>query len=316
MKAHRVVVIGNGRMAQRCSEILRRSADVRLVVAEPRNDAAQARLATFCSGARIRLITPDESINSAGVLTAVAAERPDYIFSIDNFQIFADELLRIPQQGCINFHNGPIDRYRGMHSPSWAIFNGETEHGVTWHYMRRDVDDGAIAAEEKMSLTGNETGLSLTLECIRVGIDSLERELDAVLAGRQIRTPRSATAKIYRRTDLPDGGVLDLRSTAAHISRLLRATDFRPIPNPFTYARLPSPGGQLIVNEVEALGTATGYVAGEIVAADARLVVACADRLLSVVGVMLEPDETASVEEVVTRLGLRPGQRLVPRENA
>jgi methionyl-tRNA formyltransferase len=314
MAAKRVVVVGNGRMAQRCSELLLRSAaaDLRLVVAEQRNDAAQSRLARFCDEASVRLLQPKGAINAADVLAALAAERPDIIFSIDNFQIFGDELLEIARYGCINFHNGPIDRYRGVHAPSWAIFNDEKEHGVTWHYMQRRIDAGAIAAEDKIALNGDETALSLTLECIRVGVDAFERALDDILAGRRIRALGTATAKLYRRSDLPDGGVLDLRSTAAHIGRLLRATDFRPFPNPFTYVRLPCPRGALIVNEVEPVGASAGHAAGEIVAADQRLVVACADRLLSLAGVMLQPDEAANVTEVIPALGLRVGQRLLP----
>jgi hypothetical protein len=30
--------------------------------------------------------------------------------SIDNYQIFSDELLDTPPRGCINFHNGLIER--------------------------------------------------------------------------------------------------------------------------------------------------------------------------------------------------------------
>ena len=312
MAPHRVVVVGNGRMAQRCSEILAASsaATVELVVAEQRNDAAQFRLARFCREAGITLLQPDTGIGAPAVLAAIAARRPDFIFSIDNFQIFRSALLGIARSGCINFHNAPIDRYRGVHAPSWAIFNDEKEHGITWHYMERSVDAGAIAAEERFALAGTETGLSLTLECIRVGIEVFERQLGGILAGRRTRAPEIAAARLYRRTDLPDGGVLKLTSTAAHIGRLLRATDFRPFPNPFAYVRASCPRGGLIVNEVQALGENNRYPPGEIVAADSQLIVACADSLLAFSAVMLRPDETVSVADAIAGLELRVGQRL------
>jgi methionyl-tRNA formyltransferase len=311
MTAKRVVIVGNGRMAQLCSEIVLRNsaASLRLVVTEPRNDAAQSRLARFCEGAGVRLLQAG-SVNAAAVLAAIAAEQPDFVFSIDNFQIFGEDLLRLPRVGCINFHNGAIARYRGVHAPSWAIFNDEREHGVTWHYMQRAVDAGAIAAEETIALTGRETALSLTLECIRVGVGTFERHLDRILAGHRTAAPDAAGARLYRRGDLPDAGVLSLRSTAAHIGRLLRATDFRPFPNPFAYARVRCPRGDLIVNEVAPLGASTGYEPGEIVGADRELVVACADRLLAVTAVMLQPDEAANVTHIIGRLDLRAGQRL------
>lgn len=313
MAAKRVVIVGNGRMAQACGEILSRNstAALRLVVAEPRNDAAQGRLARFCQSAATKLLQPENGVNDPTTLAAIAAERPDFIFSIDNFQIFGAELLGLARGGCINFHNAPIERYRGVHAPSWAIFNGEKNYGITWHYMEPAVDAGSIAAEQGFALTGRETALSLTLECIRVGIDAFERRLEDILAGRRTPVRDSASAKLYRRSDLPDAGVLDLRSTATHVDRLLRATDFRPFPNGFTYARLRCPRGDLIVNEAEPLGASTGHSPGEIVAAERELVVACSDRLLSLSAVMLRPDETASLEEVIANLDLRPGQRLI-----
>ena len=64
------------------------------------------------------------------------------------------------------------------------------------------------------------------------------------------------------------------------------------------------------MNEVQSLGANVGHEPGEIVVADRRLVVACADRLLSISAMMLRPDETASAEDAIAALDLRVGQRL------
>ena len=251
MPPKRVVVVGNGRMAQECSYILLRSsaATVPLLVAEQRADTAQLRLTRFCQQNGIPLLESNAGVNSDVVLTTITAQQPDFIFSIDNFQVFGKDLLRIAPSGSINFHNAPISRYRGVHAPSWAIFNDEKEHGITWHYMEPGVDAGAIAAEERFALTGAETALSLILDCIRVGTHVLERRLDSILAGHRTAAIGVSGAKMYRRVDVPDHGMLDLRSTASHIDRLLRATDFRPFENPLGYARLRCSRGDLIVNK-------------------------------------------------------------------
>jgi methionyl-tRNA formyltransferase len=312
MTVKRVVVVGNGRMAQACSEVLLRcpAAVLSLVVAEQRADVAQERLAGFCARANVQILQPSGSVNAEGVVAAIAAVAPDLIFSIDNFQIFGPALLATPRDGCINFHNGPIERYRGVNVPSWAIFNGEKEHGIAWHYMEPNVDAGAIAAARRFALSGTETALSLTLDCIRVGLSAFEEDLPQILAGKRTAAPEAAAALNYRRAQLPADGLLDLRSSAAHIDRLLRATDFRPFPNSFTYARLPCPRGDLLVNEAHALGHNGGHPVGEIVRADSKLIVACADQLLEISAVMVVPDETVSVAEAVDQLGLRVGQRL------
>lgn len=314
MAAKRVVIVGNGRMAHACADLLLRdgSAAVRLVVAERRDDAAQARLAGFCAKSAIPILQPATSINSAEVVAAVAAEAPDLVFSIDNFQIFGAALLGSAREGCINFHNGPLDRYRGVNVPSWAIFNGEDAHGIAWHHMAPAVDAGPVVAERRFALTGQETALSLTLDCVREGLAAFQAELPRILSGeRGLSTPSGAAARNYRRADLPDSGFLDLRRSATHIDRLLRATDFRPWPNPFTYARLRTPHGELIVNEARAVGAIGQRAAGEIARADTELVVACADGLLSLDAVMLRPDEPVGVADAVEALRLHAGQRLI-----
>jgi methionyl-tRNA formyltransferase len=311
MAARRVVIVGNGRMAQTCAEILARngSCALRLVVAERRDDTAQARLAAYCRKSEIPILQPAGSINSPEAVAAIAAEAPELIFSIDNFQIFGGDLLSAAREGCINFHNGPLERYRGVNVPSWAIFNGEATHGIAWHYMVAAVDSGAIASERRFALNGKETALSLTLECVRAGLAAFEEDLERMLAGERHAAP-AGVGRNYRRADLPDGGVLNLRSTAAHIDRLLRATDFRPWPNTLTYARLRTPRGDLLVNEARSVGAIGQHAAGQIVRADKELVVACADALLSLDAVMLHPDEPIDLSEAVAALSLRSGQRL------
>jgi methionyl-tRNA formyltransferase len=311
MVGKRVVIVGNGRMAQACADTLLRegSTSVGLLVAERRDDAAQARLVAFCHKAGIPILQPSGSVNSAEVVAAIAARAPDVIFSIDNFQIFGAALLAAARDGCINFHNGPLERYRGVNVPSWAIFNGERTHGIAWHYMAPAVDAGPIAAERRFALTGAETALSLTLECVRVGLVAFEEDLPRILDGDRNPAPQGA-ARNYRRADLPDGGFLSLQSSTAHIDRLLRATDFRPWPNAFTYARLRTTKGELIVNEARAVGPIGHHAPGEIVRADGGLVVACTDGLLSLEAVMLRPDAPADIADAVAALDLRAGQRL------
>jgi methionyl-tRNA formyltransferase len=310
MAQTRIVIVGNGRMAQSCAAILLGRADIslRLVVTESTRNAAQARLANFCREREVPQLLHETSVNAPSCVAKVAAARPDLIFSIDNYQIFDEEILAVPPRGCINFHNGLIERYRGVNIPSWAIFNGETGHGVTWHYMERAVDAGAIAAARAFPLTGAETGLSLTVDCIRTGTELFAERLENILAGVKTPLPRSAAPLLYRRADKPNGGVLDLRRSAAEVDRMLRATDFRPLANPFTYAMLRFPRGDLIVNEARPVAENEQHRPGDVVVADRdELVVACADKLLAITAGMLAPDEEASIGDDIAQLELSPG---------
>ena len=310
MSVHKIVIVGNGRMAQRCAEIVlaQATATIGLIVTEDRRDMAQARLAKFCNARNVPLLISSESINSRPVIEKIAAVRPAFLLSIDNFQVFGTELLDIATHGAVNFHNGPIERYRGVNVPSWAIFNGEHAHGVSWHDMEARVDSGALVASRRFDLDDVETGLSLTVKCIEVGIEIFESHLERLLAGTRSAVAPAADIRNYRRSDLPNGGVLDLRWSYPRIDRMLRATDFRPFPNTFTYARVCCPNGELIVNEARRTDAAGVGKPGEVLVANDRLIVACADGAIELAAIMLEPDREADIATAITALGLEKGQ--------
>jgi methionyl-tRNA formyltransferase len=70
------------------------------------------------------------------LLSAVDGRPVDYLFSIANLSLVPAPILALPRLGAINFHDGPLPRYAGLHATTWAILNQETSHGVTWHEMK------------------------------------------------------------------------------------------------------------------------------------------------------------------------------------
>jgi methionyl-tRNA formyltransferase len=217
-------------------------------------------------------------------------------------------LLALPVLGCVNFHNGLLERYRGVNVPSWALFNGEAEHGVSWHTMERSIDTGAVLASARFPLDGTETALSLTIDCIDKGIDLFQTRLESLLGPAGGERPDTSAARVCRRSDRPNDGWLDPRWPVAAIDRMLRATDFRPYPNTFTYAKLRVGGGELIVNEARAVAANSSGEPGALRVDNDRLLLSCADAELELTGVMLEPDVEVPVAAAIEALGLAPGR--------
>jgi hypothetical protein len=74
-----------------------------------------------------------------------------------------------------DLHPGPLPRYAGLNSVSWAIYRGEKEHGVTLHKLAPEIDAGPIIFQESVSIGRKETGLSLTAKCVNAGTVGMER---------------------------------------------------------------------------------------------------------------------------------------------
>ena len=166
------------------------------------------------------------------LLQQIAELKPKYIFSADNQRIFGVALLRLAGKACINFHNGPLPEYRGVNIPSWAIWNQEPTHAVTWHVMVEELDAGATLLRRRFDLAPRETAFSVSLKCIQAGIDST-KELVARLE-EQIIIPSplpAAGGRYYSRTEIPNDGILDASWSAAKLDRLFRALNYKTIAN-------------------------------------------------------------------------------------
>lgn len=53
---------------------------------------------------------------------------------------------------CLNLHNAPLPRYRGVSPINWALKNGERLHGVTLHELTLEVDAGPIVSQVLFSI--------------------------------------------------------------------------------------------------------------------------------------------------------------------
>jgi methionyl-tRNA formyltransferase len=69
-------------------------------------------------------------------------------------QIFSKRLLEIPRLGAVNFHPSLLPKYRGAHPHFWQIVNGESQGGITAHFMTEKIDDGNIISQLSFPIDG------------------------------------------------------------------------------------------------------------------------------------------------------------------
>jgi methionyl-tRNA formyltransferase len=82
---------------------------------------------------------------------------PDVCVSLGFPWKLTAEMIAVPRLGVVNSHPSLLPRHRGPVPVSWAIRNGETEIGMTFHRMDPELDTGAILAQEAIPL-GDEHG--------------------------------------------------------------------------------------------------------------------------------------------------------------
>lgn len=67
------------------------------------------------------------------------------------FKIFPEECENVNGH-CLNIHSAILPKYRGAHSGTWALINGEHASGVTLHKISDKFDAGEILSIEKFDI--------------------------------------------------------------------------------------------------------------------------------------------------------------------
>ncbi|MCC5581273.1 methionyl-tRNA formyltransferase [Microtetraspora sp. AC03309] len=83
-----------------------------------------------------------------GLAQALSGYRTDLIVVYGFPWKLPPEVLRTARLGAINVHTSLLPKYRGPLPVHWAVRNGETETGVTIHWVDDDFDTGRILARK------------------------------------------------------------------------------------------------------------------------------------------------------------------------
>lgn len=193
------------------------------------------RVASAAAAANVP-IAPPTALRDPAFAGDVRSARVDLLLNVHSLVIVRPEILRAPRIGSFNLHPGPLPRYAGLDTPSWAILAGETDYGTTVHWMDERVDTGPIAYAAGWPLDPGETGLSLSTRCAREGLELVQRLLRDAPEGAVPSTPQELGDRRYFRRGPPGDGSVDWTAPAAAIERFVRACDYQPLPSPWAPA--------------------------------------------------------------------------------
>lgn len=159
----------------------------------------------------------------------------DVLFSIINDLVLDARVLALARRVAINYHNAPLPRYAGVFASSWALINGEREHGLCWHVMTDRIDAGNILASTRFHIERDDTAASLNTQCQALASSLFEKVVDAVESGHTIGEPQCLSERTYYplHRKPPGGGVIHWNLSAEQIDRQVRALSRGSIVNSF-----------------------------------------------------------------------------------
>ncbi len=215
---------------------------------------------------------------------------PDLIVVAAFGQILRQEVLNLPEHGCLNIHASLLPRWRGAAPVQAAILHGDAETGVTLMKMDAGLDTGPIVAQRALPIREDETGGSLSRRLSEAGAELLLVALPDYLAGRLPPRPQQEQLATYAPLLRKADGALDFRRSAAQLERQVRAFD--PWPGSFFLwqgrrinvlgaraerGAAPEPGTVVERDDRPAIATAEGFLVLQVIQPEGRGPMSAAD---------------------------------------
>jgi len=235
MSFFNIIVMGFGKMPADCANILL-SENVPVQCIWETEENGLSPLQGLCTKFNIPFERPSRN-KTTNLLDSLT--EPTVVFSINNNYLFPPIILKKGNLRIINFHNALLPSYRGHGRiiPTWAILNGELQHGVTWHLVNTvGIDNGDILCQEEFVISGTDTALKVMMRAVSLGTDIFCRYWKEFISPHCVGRPQGpGQGRIYRSNDIPNDGWIDTSWDFEYIGRFLRSMDYGP------FNLLPSP---------------------------------------------------------------------------
>jgi methionyl-tRNA formyltransferase len=247
-------------------------------------------------GTKMSILQPAK-IKDSRAIEEIRALAPDAIVVMAYGQILPRAVLEIPGIACLNLHASLLPRWRGAAPIQAAIAAGDRESGITVMYMDEGLDTGDILLQRKIDISPSDTGGSLHDRLAEVAPEALLESLSLLAAGNAPRIPQDKSLATYAPKLNREDGRLNWNETAEAIERKIRAYD--PWPGAFTEfnnRKLKIFAGSI----VDLRGKS-----GTILRKDDEIIIATADRALSLTEIQLEGKKRMSAAEFLRGLKVR-----------
>ena len=296
----RIILVGEEAAGIQTLKILSRlKHQVVAVMASPSRVADRGATLWNVAGQMGYQVLPSVRVKDPSFADQVVAERVDIILNVHSMFIMNAQVVAAPRIGSFNVHPGPLPRYAGLNPVSWALYNGETSHGVTLHKIVPEIDAGPIVYQSIFEIQPGDTALSLLAKCAQEGVAMVLRLLEqAALSPHDIPLePQDLSRREYFDRSVPEMARIRWERPAREIVNLIRACDFSPFTSPWGRPRSMFGGNEVSVMKAGLTGIecdATPGTVGQITAAGIQ--VAARDewvevRRLSISGKTINPSD-------------------------
>ena len=181
----------------------------------------------------------EQNINSNVSIKKLVNYGADLFISVSYDQIIKKKVLKLPKYGFINCHAGALPFYRGRSVLNWVLINGESEFGVTVHYIDEGIDTGDIIKQKLYKISNDDDYASLLKRATYYCANLIDESLKDIFSNtvKKVKQKSIDIKGSYFKLRKPGDESIDWNQSNKQIMNFTRALVF---PGPYAHTRLQS----------------------------------------------------------------------------
>ncbi len=174
-------------------------------------------------------VLQSQLLKSPAAISWTKEHEPDLLVLAFVTSFVPQEMIDCARYGGINYHPSLLPRYRGGSAINWAVINGETETGVTIHFIDEGVDTGPILLQETVKIEPDDTVKSLYFEKLYpMGIRMISEAVQSIETGSAQALAQDETYASFQPVITPKDTVIDWHKPTQIIYNLIRGANPSP----------------------------------------------------------------------------------------
>lgn len=254
----------------------------------------------------LKIYQPEKIKDNLEFIEEMKKLQPDVICVVAYGKILPQEILAIPQLGCINVHGSLLPKYRGAAPIQWAVLNGDKTTGITTMYMNTGMDTGDIILKEETEIKENETTGELWNRLSKIGAKLLVKTLEKIENGTAPRTAQGNDFSVAPMIDKEMSKINWKCKTAKEIKNLVRGLN--PIMGAYSYLE----GKKIKFWKVEVFSDSSSNVEnGTVIKSDSKegLYIKAKDGLIKVIEIQGENAKRMSIQDYLRGNNIKVGNK-------
>jgi methionyl-tRNA formyltransferase len=237
------------------------------------------------------------SLRTPAVQAAIRALEPDVGAMVAYGQWVPTEVFDLPPKRTLNLHPSLLPRHRGAAPVPAALLAGDSDVGLSVHFVEDEMDAGDVLAQLTMPVAEGDTAGSIMAKLAKAAAPFFVETLAGWVAGEIVPQPQDHSQATWIDRLVKSAGCLDWTLPAEHLARRCRA--FSPWPGTYTHFE----GKRLLVYRAEAIRIAAGVLPtdqpGTVVQDGSEVAVVTGDALLRLDQVQLESRRPLDIQAFV-----------------